>query len=208
LPKFKYHKVIYLLINNSMPQISSFNHWLAESSAPDPARLLELGLWDGPGLQWRLVDWINPAWASLSNPEIGHLQIIYDFEQIDRDGIPETWTLYPSSFGPASELVLAAWARWQQSQEYANFQHVELAGVVRDHLHLAVRKYAHFKLTGLVPARHWRTRTLLPPGEAPGWSEWYPFNTFTTPADLRPSEVQASRRSGTYDEVIRLKPRR
>ena len=187
-----------------MPQISSFNHWLAESSAPDPARLLELGLWDGPCLQWRLADQVNPAWASLSNPEIGHLQIIYDFEQIDREGIPETWTLYPSSFGPASELVLAAWARWQQHQVGLS----ALADLVREHLHLAVRRYAHFKLTGLVPARHWRTRALLPPGEAPGWSEWYPFNTFTTPADLRPSEVQASRRSGTYDEVIRLKPRR
>lgn len=69
-----------------------------------------------------------------------------------------------------------------------------MVGLVREHLHFAVRKYMQFKLTGTVPARHLRTGALLPPGEAPNWGEWYPFNTQTNLADLRPGEVPARRR--------------
>jgi len=178
-------------------QISSFKDWLVESAALDPVRLLDLGLWAGPGIQWRLADRVDPAWPAVGNPEIGLLQIIYDLphgqadpafsDQLDNS---ETWALYPTSFGPARNTILAAWQRYHHRRA----ELAEFTDLIQHHLHLAVRKYAHFKLTGSVPARHWRTMALLPPGEAPSWSEWYTLNTQTSLADLRPGEVPARRR--------------
>ena len=175
-----------------MQQIRSFSDWLVESAESDPVRLLELGLWAGPGVQWRLADRVDSDWVGVSNPEIGLLQIIYELDKLNRLGNSETWTLYPTSFGPARDIILAAWHAWQQSQDRADL--LKLVGLVREHLHFAVRKYTQFKLTGTVPARHLRTGALLPPGEAPDWGEWYPLDTRTSHADLRPGDVPARRR--------------
>lgn len=182
-----------------MQKISPFTDWLVESEEPDPVRLLELGLWDGPGVQWRFDTRSFQSWPNLHNPEIGELQIIYDLAKWqDRLDKPDQlryfdqWTLYPSSFAPHGFPILTAWQAWQRGGDKLDLFNV--VGLVREHLHLAVRKYAQFKLTGTVPARHWRTGALLPPGGAPHWGEWYSLDTRTSHDDLRPGDVPARRR--------------
>jgi hypothetical protein len=93
-------KVKIFSINNSMQKISKFSNWLAESAGPDPLRLIELGLWDGPALEWS----ITASWGTIygeDNPALGYLYFIPNWQDLDNS---YDYTIYPSSFGSPDEL--------------------------------------------------------------------------------------------------------
>jgi hypothetical protein len=94
-------------INNSMQKISPFNQWIHESSDLDPERLIELGLFDGPVLEW----WISARWSiylGSDNPEIGKMLFLPD--GLDRETAYE-YRIYLSSFSDRDEVedILYAW---------------------------------------------------------------------------------------------------
>lgn len=187
-----------------MPKISLFSEWLVESVDPDPVRLFELGLWTGAGVQWEVdVRLVFNRHIHL-NPPCGNLQIIYDLASwqaaaghtADQLRYHQTWTLYPTSFGPVSGIILEAWQQWQVSRDQPSF--TRLAELMQAHLHRAVQKYStdsrDFPKSGLasiIPARQLSPMwpALLPPTFArPGPGPWYPFNTAgppTGPAQVR-----------------------
>jgi hypothetical protein len=90
-----------------MQKISPFNQWIHESTELDPERLIELGLFDGPVLEW----WITASqstWFDSTRPAIGKMWFFPDC--LDRENSHD-FTIYPSSFEDqaAVDEILRGW---------------------------------------------------------------------------------------------------
>lgn len=148
---------------------------LGESSLPDPSRLAELGLLDGPFITWELT--ATPrSWIESNNPDIGK------FTLHEADG--EThWTIYLSSFRESgSDLVAWATSQLHQQGRIPNWQETpiwqELLSAVQDQMNWVALKYVarawpSSEPGALLPAQclntgewHWLKRPALPPA---GW---------------------------------------
>jgi hypothetical protein len=91
-----------------MSKLPTFNQWIHESTELDPDRLIELGLFTGPVVEWELdADTLDPKalirkfqfMANEVNPVIGKLYFFRDLEEK-----PVRFYLYPSSFNRPGKL--------------------------------------------------------------------------------------------------------
>ncbi len=157
---------------------------LTESADPDPARLIELGLYSGPAIEWRLEP--RPGSDLSKNPQIGQIWLVYDVAasgraHFDRD----TWSLYPASFLEAEAEVLRAWRRYGLTQRARDL--AALREAVWTNLKIPVNHWLDrtggstrwlnvptLEVPNPVPARQWLTPEFIEPasGEAPHWGPW------------------------------------
>lgn len=91
-----------------MHKIRPFNQWLSEDTELDPDRLIELGIFTDPVVEWELYpDTLDPKalsrkfqhMANEVNPVIGKLYFFRDLAEK-----PVRFYLYPSSFNRPGKL--------------------------------------------------------------------------------------------------------
>jgi hypothetical protein len=90
-----------------MSKLPTFNQWIHESTELDPERLIELGLFDGPVLEWR-ISARQYTYLDSDNPAIGKMYFFPDPR--DRENVWE-YTIYLSSFEDRDEVeaILRDW---------------------------------------------------------------------------------------------------
>ena len=119
-----------------MHKLPTFTQWLTENldAGPDPARLMELGLWQGPVLEWRVDVGRMTIWGG-SPPPIGKWWVTREWGNEDtRIG----YELFPTSFRDSEPIMQMLEALWKREGSQA-----ALISWCSDHLRELFDHYPH-----------------------------------------------------------------